>query len=183
MSFIDTHFLFSAHGFGINTNLFETNVINLAAVIAIAISVVGDAIKELLSDRKTTILENMGAADARAQEIEDNLNQAKKQLETAQKKAVDIKKQGIIAAKEEQTLCIAQADQEAERLKQRKDDSIRLQQQKAIKQISKQIIQLSLTQARKKASEKKSSKRFQRWVNRARFVHYRTVDKYLKNLV
>lgn len=183
MPLIHIPFLFSAHGFGINTNILETNVINLAVVITVVISFVGDAIKELLANRKKTILENLCAADNRAQEIQDKLTQAQQTLEAAKKKSVEIRQQGLIAAQEEKTLCIAKADQEANQLKQRKDDSLSLQQQKAIKEISKQIITLSLEQARKKVARDTNRRRFQLWVNRARFVHYRTVDKYLKNLV
>ena len=183
MLLTNVHCLFFAHGFGINTNIFETNVINLAVVIAVVISFVGDAIKDLLANRKQTILDNLFAAEKREKELDDRINQAKNQLDAARQKAVDIRQQSSIAAKEEQALCIAQADQEAETLKQRKEDSIRLQQQKAIKQISKKIISLSLQQAREKASNRSSERRFQLWVNRARFTHYRTVDKYLKNLV
>lgn len=175
--------LFSAHGFGINTNIFETNVINLSIVIAIVISFIGDALKELLENRKKTILENMCAADARAREVQEKLNQAKKKLENAKQKALQIKQQSLVTAKEEQANCIAQADKEAQRLKQRKEDNLYLQQQKAIKQISKQIITLSVEKAREKLKTQIAVPGFQVWVNRARFVHYRTVDKYLKNLV
>jgi hypothetical protein len=35
--------IFSGHGFGFNTNILETNVINLAVVIAVVVSVVGGA--------------------------------------------------------------------------------------------------------------------------------------------
>ena len=177
------YIFFSAHGFGINTNILETNVINLAVVIALVISFVGDALKDLLSNRKQTILDNLCAAESRAKEVETNMNEAKAKLKQAQEKAIEIKKQGSIAAKEEQALCISQADQEANRLKQRKEDSLKLQQQKAIKEISKQIISLSVNQAREKALKDSSKRRFQLWVNRARFVHYRTVDKYIKHLV
>ena len=48
MNFTEISFIFSGHGFGINTNILETNVINLAVVIAVVISFVGDAVRELL---------------------------------------------------------------------------------------------------------------------------------------
>jgi F-type H+-transporting ATPase subunit b len=174
---------FSAHGFGINTNIFETNVINLSIVITIVISFVGDALKELLENRKKTILENMCAADARAREVQDKLNKAKQKLDNAKQKALQIKQQSLMTAKQEQAGCIAQADKESQRLKQRKEDNLYLQQQKAIKQISKQIIILSVEKAREKLINQIQVPGFQVWVNKARFVHYRTVDKYLKNLV
>jgi len=175
--------IFSGHGFGINTDIFETNVINLAVVIAVVITVVGDAFNDFLSTRKQTILDNISASDKRVADIEMKLNEAKSKLAKAREKAIEIEQQGLITAKEEQALCIQQAEEEADNLKQRKESSIQLQQKKAIEEISKQIISLSLKQAREKVSKNTSLKRFQIWVNRARFVHYRTVDKYLKNLV
>jgi len=52
MHFMDISSLFSGNGFGINTNILETNIINLAVVIAIVISFVGDALRELLETRR-----------------------------------------------------------------------------------------------------------------------------------
>jgi len=178
-----TSVLFSAHGFGINTDIFETNVINLAVVITVVITVVGDAFKDFLQTRQTTILDNISAADKRVDDIKIKLNEAQSKLDNAKEKAIEIEQQGAVAAREEQVLCIQQAEDEANSLKQRKESSIQLQQKKAIQEISKQIISLSLKQAREKAAKDSSLKRFQIWVNRARFVHYRTVDQYLKNLV
>nr|YP_009367561.1 CF0 subunit I of ATP synthase [Pseudoneochloris marina]ARK14536.1 CF0 subunit I of ATP synthase [Pseudoneochloris marina] len=150
MNFIDISLIFSGHGFGFNTNILETNVINLAVVIAVVISFVGDAVRELLNNRKETILNNLREADARALEAQEKLNQAKAQLELAQKKATEIREQGLIAAEQEKKLCIQQAEEDAARLKQGKQDTIRLQQQKAIQQISQQIVSLALQQVRDK---------------------------------
>jgi len=52
MNFTVISFLFPGHGFGFNTNILETNVINLAVVIAVVVSFVGDAVRELLKNRK-----------------------------------------------------------------------------------------------------------------------------------
>ena len=150
MNFNVLSLLFSAHGFGFNTNLFETNVINLSAVIAIVVSFVGDAVKELLKTRKETILNNLQEADNRALEAQEKLLQAKAQLSLAQKKATEIHEQGIAAAEQERKRCLKQAEEDAERQEKLKQDTIRLQQQKAIQQISQQIVSLALQQVRQK---------------------------------
>ena len=146
MNYNSIGFLFSGHGFGFNTNILETNVINLAVVIGVVVTFVGDAARELLKNRKETILNNLREADNRALEAQEKLNQAKSQLAVAQKKAVEIREQGVIAAEQEKKLCIKQAEEDAARLKQVKQDTIRLQQQKAIQQISQQIVTLALEQ-------------------------------------
>ena len=75
------------HGFGINTDIFETNIINLAAVIGIVVSFVGSNLTAILDDRKKTILNNLQEATQRALEAEEKLNQARLQLESAKKKS------------------------------------------------------------------------------------------------
>ena len=79
-------FLKLGEGFGFNGNILETNIINLAVVIGIVVSLGGDALRSLLENRKQTILENLKEADQRAQEAAQQLAQAKSQLESAEKK-------------------------------------------------------------------------------------------------
>ena len=110
MNFMHISSLFSGHGFGINTNILETNVINLAVVIAVVISFVGDALRELLDNRKQKIFDNIALADARAQEMEQRILDAKTQLENAKERAIYIREQGILAAEQEKTACISQAE-------------------------------------------------------------------------
>jgi F-type H+-transporting ATPase subunit b len=150
MNFIPISLIFSGHGFGFNTNIFETNVINLAVVIGVVVSFVGDAVRELLKNRKETIVNNLREADNRALEAQEKLSQAKAQLAAAQKKATEIREQGLVAAEKEKKLCIKQAEEDAARLKQVQQDTIRFQQQKAIQQISQQIVSLALQQVRQK---------------------------------
>ena len=56
----------------------------------------------------------------------DLLN-AKAQLAAAQKKATEITEQGLIAAEQEKQFCIKQAEEDAARLKQVQQDTIRFQ--------------------------------------------------------
>lgn len=181
MHFMNMSCLFSGHGFGINTNIFETNIINLAVVIAIVVSFVGDALRELLENRKQKIFDNISLADERLQEMEQRVRDAKTQLEKAKQRANQIREQGLLAAKQEKASCISQAEMEAARLKQLKDDSIRLQQQKAIQNISQQIVTLSVQQAYEQLKKrmKGNPRFFQRWVNKKRMVTYASLAKYL----
>lgn len=158
MDFTKIGLIFSGHGFGFNTNIFETNVINLAVVIAVVVSVVGDAVRELLKNRKETIINNLREADNRATEALEKRNLAKAQLEEAQKRATEINEQGVLAAEQEKALCIKQAEEDANRVIQGKQDTVRLQQQKAIEQISQQIVALAIEQVRVKLQTKASAR-------------------------
>lgn len=121
-------------GFGINTNIFETNIINLTAVVAIVISFVGKNLSSLLEDRRTTILNNLKEASQRAAEAQEKLNQAKNQLQLATQKAKEIREEGILRAKQEVNNCITQHEERLSKLQEFKDETIDFYQQKAFKQ-------------------------------------------------
>jgi len=95
-------------GFGLNTNIFETNVINLAAVVAIVISFVGKNLNALLDERRKTILGNMEEATIRANEAKAKLAEAKAQLELAKSKAQAIRDEGASKVTQEVNSCIKQ---------------------------------------------------------------------------
>jgi F-type H+-transporting ATPase subunit b len=182
MNLIEISCIFFGHGFGINTNILETNIINLAVVVTVVITFVGDALRELLENRKKTILQNICAADTRAKEVEEKMNEAISQLKNAKIKANEICEQGIIAAQREKKICIEQAEEETTRLKQTKKSSINLQQKKAIQQITQQIVLLSLKQVRDQLKLKMKSKTFHPWVNKVKITKYTSIKKYSGNL-
>nr|YP_009238384.1 ATP synthase CF0 B subunit [Bracteacoccus aerius]AMO01262.1 ATP synthase CF0 B subunit [Bracteacoccus aerius] len=135
------HFEFSllnnlslAEGFGINTNIFETNVINLAAVVAIVISFVGKSLTSLLEERKKTIVNNLQEANQRAAEAQEKLAQARNQLQLAQKKALQIREEGVLKATQEISNCVSQHEQRLSLLDDFKQETIQFYQQKAFKQ-------------------------------------------------
>lgn len=137
-------------GFGFNTNVLETNIINLAVVLGVVVSFGGDALRSLLENRRETILGNLREADQRASEAREQLQQAQLQLEKAQKRAAEIREQGLVTAEQEKVQCIRQAEDDAVRLEEVKQETIQLQQQKVISQISQQVVALALNKVREK---------------------------------
>lgn len=134
LSIFDTEKLYLAEGFGINTNIFETNVINLAAVVAVVISFVGKNLTALLEDRKKTILGNLQEASQRAAEAQEKLNEAKNQLELAKKKALQIREEGVLRASQEVNNCVSQHEERLSKLEEFKQETVQFYQQKAFKQ-------------------------------------------------
>jgi len=137
-------------GFGFNTNILETNIINLGVVLAVVITFVGDALRSLLETRKQNVLNNLLEADQRASEAQDKLNKAQAQLDTAKRKAIEIREQGITTANQEKLQTITQAELDVARLEELKNETIELQQQKALLQISQEVISLALVKVREK---------------------------------
>jgi F-type H+-transporting ATPase subunit b len=162
-------YLFSGHGFGINTNIFETNVINLAVVIAIVISFGGDALRKVLSDRKQTIVDNIASADARVKEIEEKMILASQRLSQAKEKAMEIRQSGLDNAKKEEKACIEWGEQETQRCKDLKEDTIRVKQREAIQSVSERFIHQSVNVALKKVEKRKkdmAKRSFEVWLLR-----------------
>ena len=74
-----------------------------------------------------------------------------------------------------------QAEEETARLKETRQSAIRLQQQKAIQQISQQIVLLSLKQVRDQLKLKMKLKTFHPWVNKVKINKYTSIKKYSFN--
>lgn len=175
--------LIMGHGFGINTNILDTNVINLAVVVAIVVSVLGDALRDLLNNRRKTIQANLAAADDKAKAILDRMKLARDQRDQALQKALEIRRQGQAAAKREGRKAADQADAECDRLKQLSADRTRSQQQDASERIARQIVVLSMDDAYGAVEKRLASSRSQIWVNIKKMTYYETIKTYARLLV
>lgn len=139
-------------GFGFNGDVLSTNIINLAVVLGIVISFGGDALRSLLENRRQTIQTNLEQADKKAQEAEERLAKVKNRLERSQQAAKDILDQGRVTADQEKKRSLEQTRNDIARLEQTKEETIQLQQQKAISQVSKQVVGLAFQQVKSKLS-------------------------------
>nr|ALO21088.1 CF0 subunit I of ATP synthase [Lobochlamys segnis] len=147
-------FLALAHGgFGFNGNIFETNIINLAAVLAIVVSFVGNNLTALLEDRKATILKNLQEANQRAIEVQEKLNQARAQLELAKKKAQEIREEGVLRASQELNNVITQHELRLAKLEEFKQETLQFYQQKAFKQAYVYVISKLITCVRERLNK------------------------------
>jgi F-type H+-transporting ATPase subunit b len=138
------------HGFGINTNIFETNIINLAAVIGIVVSFVGSNFSALLEDRKKTIINNLQEANQRAIEAEEKLNEARALLESAKKKAQEIREEGVLRATQEINTVVNQHEIRLSKLDEFKQETLSFYQEKAFKEAYLYVISRIMTRVREK---------------------------------
>ena len=83
--------IFAATGFGLNLNLFETNILNLAVVIFGLYKFLPNFLGGMLERRRTAILSDLKDAETRLQEATQALEQAKKELASAEQKASQIR--------------------------------------------------------------------------------------------
>ncbi len=140
-----------AHGgFGINTNIFETNIINLAVVLGVVVSFVGNNLTALLEDRKKTILSNLEEANKRAIEAQEKLTNAKAQLELAKKKAQEIRQEGITRATTEINAIVSQHEIRLSKLEEFKNETVQFYQQKALKDAYLYVVSRIMTRVRER---------------------------------
>ena len=78
---------FATKGFGLNLNLFETNVINLAVVIFGLYKFLPNFLGGILERRRSGILADLKDAEDRLSEATQALSQAKAELASAEEKA------------------------------------------------------------------------------------------------
>ena len=137
-------------GFGINTNIFETNLINLAAVVGIVVSFVGNNLSALLEDRRKTILSNLEEANQRAVEAQEKLQNAKAQLELSKKKAQEIREEGVSRATNEIQTVVSQHEIRLANLEDFKNETIQFYQQKAFKEAYVYVVSRIMTRVRER---------------------------------
>jgi len=83
--------IIATEGFGLNLNLFETNVINLAVVIFGLYKFLPNFLGGILERRRSAILVDLNDAEERLSKAEISLAKAKNELADAEKKASKIK--------------------------------------------------------------------------------------------
>jgi F-type H+-transporting ATPase subunit b len=134
-------------GFGINTNLLETNVLNLAVVVGVLVYFGGDILQSLLTNRKELIVKSLTDAEERFKEATAKLEAAKEQLSLAKTKAEEIRVQGLATASQGRTNLLGRAEEDMKRLEDTKEVSLRFEEEKAVQEVSERVRELALQQA------------------------------------
>jgi len=138
------------HGFGINTDIFETNILNLAVVIGVVVTFVGGNLTAILDERKNTIVNNLQEATQRALEAQEKLNQARTQLEAAKTKAQEIRQEGVSRAAQEINTVVSQHEIRLAKLDEFKGETLSFYQQKAFKEAYLYVISRIMVRVRER---------------------------------
>jgi F-type H+-transporting ATPase subunit b len=86
-------------GIGLNTDILETGVLNILALLGMLIFTGRDFLGSLLEERKATIVQGVQDAEDRLNEAQKRLKEAKKQLDQANIVIGEIKKETITTKK------------------------------------------------------------------------------------
>jgi F-type H+-transporting ATPase subunit b len=178
--------LVSGHGFGINTNIFETNVINLAVVIAVVIVVGGNALRQLLHDRKQRLLDNLAAAERKVQQLDEELKRRQQQLVEAKARAEDLRLSGRIAADRRQREQQKQTQLTIARLLQFNKDTQLTEAEKKAHKVLRQIMDVAVEIAKDKIEKIKqdfeSEDDYHQWVMDHKMEHWATITERVRRL-
>ena len=82
-----------AEGFGLNSDILETNLINIIILIVLLVYVLGNFLKENLASRQEQIINSIEEGEKRLNEANDRLTEAKSQWAQAQIIVEEIKNQ------------------------------------------------------------------------------------------
>ena len=146
---IQTNFILG-EGFGFNGNILETNILNLSVVIAIVVSLGGDALRDLLDTRKAAIMSTLSSSEERAKQAAETLAIAKNELAFAQKKAVEIRNNAKSTVQEVAKQSTEQTNFDITRLEETKDSRISSALLKAKGDLSSYTVKLALDRAKTK---------------------------------
>ena len=86
-------------GIGLNTDIFETGLLNIIALVGILVYTGRDFLGSLLEERKTTIVKGVQDAEDRLNEAQNRLSEAEKQLNQANFVISEIKNETIATKK------------------------------------------------------------------------------------
>lgn len=93
------NFLLANGGISLNTDILETGLINILALIAILIYTGQDFLGSLLEERRTTIVKSIQDAEERLSEAQNRLAEAQKQLNQANIVISEIKNETVSTKK------------------------------------------------------------------------------------
>jgi F-type H+-transporting ATPase subunit b len=140
-------------GIGLNTDILETGLINILALLAILFSTGRDFLGSLLEERKTTIVKGVQDAEDRLNEAKKRLSEAEKQLNQANIVISEIKNETITTKK---VLLESEAFQAKKDLRIRFERALatfRSKERQIFLEIKQQIISLVLTRTVTRAQE------------------------------
>jgi F-type H+-transporting ATPase subunit b len=131
----------------INTDIFETNIINIAILIALLFNVVGAALKTEMFERKSKILNEVQGAEQSLTEATERLREAETQAEQATLIIKQIEEKTAKLRNQILTSNWNRAFEEMYRMENAANLAVRYETQKAIRENQDSLLTAGLTNA------------------------------------
>ena len=131
-------------GFGLNFDIFETNLINLSILGFVIVYFGRKLLGETLSARSNKIAEAINDAEARQKKAAEALADQQQKLARAQEEAVSIRKKAEENAVKAKAAIAAKTAQDIERLKETAAADLSSQQERAMAELKQRACALAL---------------------------------------
>ena len=142
-----TPLTFASEGFGLNLNLFETNIINLAVVIFGLYKFLPGFLGKILERRRTSILSDLQDAEERLNKAKNSLTKAKEDLASAKQKADKIRNDCKVRAEAIRLESEKRTVEEMARIKQGAASDLNAEAARVTSQLRKEAAELAIEKA------------------------------------
>ena len=142
-----TPLFFASEGFGLNFNLFETNILNLAVVIFGLYTFLPGFLGKILEKRRTSILTDLTDAEERLNQAKNSLSKAKEELSSAKQKADKIRNDCKARAEAIRLESEKRTVEEMARIKQGAASDLNAEAARVTSQLRKEAAELAIEKA------------------------------------
>lgn len=132
------------HGFGLNLDVLETNLINLAIIIGVLFYFGRKVVGKTLQERRQRIETAIKSAEQRQQEAAAKLADQQQKLAQAQAEAERIRKAAEENARGAREAILAQAAVDIERMKETAAADLNAERERAIAQLRQRVVAMAL---------------------------------------
>ena len=153
-----TSLIFASEGFGLNLNLFETNILNLAVVIFGLYKFLPGFLGKILERRRTSILSDLKEAEERFLQSKVALAKATEELASAKQKADKIRNDCKARAEAIRLESEKKTVEEMARIKQGAASDLNAEAARVTSQLRKEAAELAIEKALALLPEKLDSK-------------------------
>jgi F-type H+-transporting ATPase subunit b len=149
-------------GFGINTNVLETNVLNLSVVVGVLFVLGKDVLTSLLDERREKIVQSLEDVETRYKAAQKKLEEANLELSTAMEKVKEIRAQSTTTASQSFGVAEKRAEAEILRLQGTKTSTISVEKQKLVAEMRELLTTGALQKAFATLKKERSSAALQK---------------------
>lgn len=136
----------SEGGFGLNIDILETNLINLAILVGVLVYFGRKVVSNTLNERRLRIETAIQDAEQRSTEAAAALSDAQQKLTQAQAEAQRIRKSAEENAQAAKENILARAVQDVQRLKETAAQDLNSERERAIAQLRQRVVAMALEQ-------------------------------------
>jgi len=142
-----TSLIFASEGFGLNLNIFETNILNLAVVVFGLYKFLPGFLGKILERRRTSILTDLKEAEERLSKSKAALSKAKEELASAKQKADKIRNDCKARAEAIRLESEKKTVEEMARIKQGAASDLNAEAARVTSQLRKEAAELAIEKA------------------------------------